>query len=254
MAVISVVNQKGGVGKTTTAINLAAYLAEHCKKVLLIDMDPQGNATSGIGLNQNEIQASIYDVLVSENYIKDALYPTAFESLHCIPSAPNLAAAEVELVHETSRELILKKRLDQLSPFYDVILIDCPPSIGLLTINALTASSHCIIPVQCEYYALEGIAGLVKTIKRVQASLNPGLDILGIVMTMFDSRTALNKQVIDDTRLYFKDLVFSSVIPRNVRLTEAPSHGIPISLYNPKSKGAVAYFNLTKEVMNRVNI
>lgn len=254
MAVISIVNQKGGVGKTTTAINLASYLAEHHKKVLLLDMDPQGNATSGIGLNQDEINASIYDVLVSESYIKDALYPTAFDSLHCIPASPTLAAAEVELVHEPSRELILKQRIAQLIPFYDVVLIDCPPSLGLLTLNALTASTHCIIPVQCEYYALEGIAGLVKTIKRVQASLNPDLDILGIVMTMYDSRTALNKQVVDNTRLYFKEVVFSTVIPRNVRLTEAPSHGLPVSLYNPKSKGAISYLNLTKEVMNRVNI
>jgi chromosome partitioning protein len=254
MTIISVVNQKGGVGKTTTAVNLAAYLASFNHKVILIDMDPQGNATSGIGLKQSEIKTSVYDVLVSENYIKEAICPTAFDCLHCIPAAPNLAAAEVELVHESSREMIFKNRLSHFKEFYDYIIIDCPPSLGLLTINALTASDYCIIPVQCEYYALEGIAGLVQTVKRIQSSLNPELAIMGIVMTMFDGRTALNKQVVQNTKAFFKELVFKSVIPRNIRLTEAPSHGIPISLYNPKSKGANAYLNLAKEVMNRVNI
>jgi len=254
MPIISIVNQKGGVGKTTTAVNLAAYMAMSKKKTLLIDLDSQGNATSGIGLDQDELSASIYDVLISDNYIKDALYPTAFQDLHCIPATQNLAAAEVELVHEVSRETILSQRLEVLKDYYDYIIIDCPPSLGLLTINALTASDSCIIPVQCEYFALEGLAGLIKTIQRIQESLNPDLSIAGIAMTMYDGRTALNKQVVENTRTYFKDLVFKTVVPRNIRLTEAPSHGIPISLYNPRSKGALAYSNLAQEVMNRVNV
>ncbi len=250
--ILSIVNQKGGVGKTTTSINLASYLSDHNKKVLLIDLDPQANATSGIGLRPEKIDKNIYDFLIEGVSISEVLYPTPFENLHVIPSSKDLAGAEVEMVGMVSRETLLRKQLVEASSFYDYIVIDCPPSLGLLTLNALVASDRAIIPVQCEYFALEGIAGLVNTLTLVKESLNPELEISGIVLTMYDKRTTLNKQVVENARRFFKGLVFDTIIPRNVRLTEAPSHGIPITLYSPDSAGALAYLNLAKEVMIRV--
>ncbi len=249
---ICIVNQKGGVGKTTTAINLSSYLSESGKKVLLIDLDPQANATSGIGLNQEQIEENIYHLFQDPSRINDVLYPTPFENLHIIPSSRELSGAEIELVNHVSRETILKEALAPLKNYYDYIIMDCPPSLGLLTVNGLTAADKALIPVQCEYFALEGIAGLVNTLKLVKESLNPNLEISGIVLTMYDKRTALNRQVMENTKRFFKDLVFDTIVPRNIRLTEAPSHGLPIALYNPESKGAEAYFNLAQEVMTRV--
>ena len=249
---ISVVNQKSGVGKTTTAINLASFLSEQDLKVLLIDLDPQANATSGIGIKKDTITQNIYHLLIDSASVSASLYPTAFDNLHVIPSSKDLAGAEIELVNIVSRETVLKTCIQQLQLYYDYIIIDCPPSLGLLTLNALVASQKAIIPVQCEYFALEGIAGLISTLTQVKENYNPDLEILGILLTMYDKRTVINQQVVDNTRRFFKDLVFETIIPRNVRLTEAPSHGMPIMLYNPSSKGALAYYNLAKEVMNRV--
>ena len=249
---ISIVNQKGGVGKTTTAINIASYLSEQGKKVLLIDLDPQANATSGVGVRQDKIEWNLYHLLMDLKPVQECVYPTIFKKLHIVPSSRDLAGAEVELVKMVSRETCLKKRIKELAKFYEFIIIDCPPSLGLLTLNGLVACNKAIIPVQCEYFALEGIAGLISTLNLVKESYNPGLEIAGIVLTMFDQRTALNRQVVENTKRFFKDLVFDTIIPRNIRLTEAPSHGLPISLYNPRSKGAEAYYQLSKEVLCRV--
>jgi len=252
--IIAVVNQKGGVGKTTTAVNLASHLAFLGKKTLLIDFDPQGNATTAVGLNHAEIKFTIYDFLMQLSGFEDTAYPSAFDNLHIMPANQNLAGAEIELVEAVSRETRLKGLLnDSIKHFYDYIIIDCPPSLGLLTLNALISADRAVIPLQCEYFALEGIAGLVKTLTEVRQYYNPELEIAGIVLTMFDKRTALNKQVLENARGFFKDLVFNTVIPRNVRLSEAPSHGLPILLYNPHSLGAIAYKNLAEEVINRVN-
>ncbi len=250
--VIAVVNQKGGVGKTTTAINLASFLSASGKKVLMVDCDSQSNATSGVGLQLDEIDASLYDVLMDPSRAADALYPTLFENLHIIPSTRDLSGAEVEMVNMPNREFLLRDHLEPLKKHYDYILMDCPPSLGLMTLNALVAANCTIIPVQCEYFALEGIARLVDTLTQVKETFNPGLEIGGIVLTMFDRRTALNRQVVDNVRKYFKDLIFETIIPRNIRLTEAPSHGLPIALYSPTSVGAMAYFQLAKEVECRV--
>ena len=249
---ISVVNQKGGVGKTTTAINLAAYLSKNYK-VLLIDADAQANATSGVGVRQDAINKSLYHFLIDDEAgFDEVLYPTVFDNLHIIPSSRDLAGAEVEMVSIVSRETILKKRLAPCRQYYDFIVIDCPPSLGLLTVNALVASDQSIIPVQCEYFALEGIASLVNTLTLVKDSFNPTLVIGGIVMTMYDKRTTLNRDVVRNVRTYFKHLIYDTVVPRNIRLSEAPSHGLPIMLYNPASKGARAYLNLANEVVGRV--
>ncbi len=250
--VIAIVNQKGGVGKTTTAVNLASALAESGKKVLLVDFDPQSNATSGIGLKPECIEFSVYDLLRDETQFEQVLYPSIFENLHVSPATRELAGAEVELVNEVSRETRLRDRLRMVSSFYDFIIIDCAPSLGLLTLNALVAAHKAIIPVQCEYFALEGIASLVQTLTQVKEHLNPGLEIAGIVLTMFDRRTSLNRQVVDNTRRFFRELVFDTIVPRNIRLTEAPSHGIPISLYDASSTGALAYKSLAEEVVLRV--
>ncbi|RAP28515.1 sporulation initiation inhibitor Soj [Candidatus Marinamargulisbacteria bacterium SCGC AG-343-D04] len=250
--IISISNQKGGVGKTTTAINMAAFLAHEGLSVLMVDLDPQANATSGMGVLNSQLAGGVYELLAGTAEIKDVLYPTSFDGLHILPSSQDLAAIEVELVNHVSRETCLKNYLDQLRPLYDVIVIDCPPSLGLLTLNGLVASDFVLIPVQCEYFALEGINHLVSTLEQVKMHLNPQLEILGIVLTMFDKRTALNREVVDSARRFFKRLMFQTIIPRNIKLTEAPSHGIPILVYNPACVGAEAYLELTKEVIDRV--
>jgi chromosome partitioning protein len=249
---IAIVNQKGGVGKTTTAINLASAISQQGKRVLLVDLDPQANATSGVGLKPEEVDHNLYHLFVDKDLQDKVLYPSPFDNLHVIPASRDLAAIEIELAGVVSRETYLRERLSHYKRFYDYIILDCPPSLGVLTINGLVAADRAIIPLQCEYYAMEGVAGLVRTLTQIKEHLNEELEIAGIVLTMFDQRTTLNKQVVENTREFFKGLVFDTIIPRNIRLTEAPSHGIPISLYQPYSKGAIAYDYLAKEVLNRV--
>lgn len=247
--IIAIANQKGGVGKTTTAVNLSSCLAFKGKKVLLIDADPQGNATSGLGIEKKEIKSSIYDVLINEEKIEAVLMDTAIDKLKLCPSNIQLVGAEIELVPIISRETRMKVALAQIKKDFDFILIDCPPSLGLLTINSLTASDTILVPIQCEYYALEGLSQLIDTVKLVQKHLNPALDVEGVVLTMFDARTNLSIQVVDEVKKYFKNKVYRTVIPRNVRLSEAPSFGLPIILYDPKSKGAECYNDLAEEVI-----
>lgn len=248
--IISVANQKGGVGKTTSSVNLSASLAHLGNKVLLIDTDPQGNATSGVGINKADMEQCIYNVLVEDLPAEEVCVPTTLENLDIIPATIQLAGAEIELVPTISREIRLKKALENLKEVYDYIIIDCPPSLGLLTINALTASDTVMIPVQCEYYALEGLSQLLNTIRLVQKHLNKTLMIEGVLLTMLDARTNLGIQVIEEVKKYFQDKVYNSIIPRNVRLGEAPSHGQPIITYDPKSRGAEVYLELAKEVMS----
>lgn len=247
--VIAIANQKGGVGKTTTAVNLSSCLAFKGKKVLIIDIDPQGNTTSGLGVEKKNVEKSIYDVLINDEKIKDALVNTAIENLKLCASNIQLAGAEVELVSVISRETRMKAALSEIKNDYDFILIDCPPSLGLLTVNALTAADTILVPIQCEYYALEGLSQLMNTVKLVQRHLNPELDVEGVVLTMFDARTNLSMQVVDEVKKHFKNKVYRTVIPRNVRLSEAPSFGLPIILYDPKSKGAECYLELAEEVI-----
>ena len=246
--VISIANQKGGVGKTTTSVNLGACLAHIGKKVLLVDIDPQGNATSGAGVEKGDVQQCIYDVLVDDLELDAVIQITAVENLHVVPATIQLAGAEIELVPTISREVRLKKAIDQVKARYDYILIDCPPSLGLLTLNSLTASDTVLIPVQCEYYALEGLSQLLNTVRLVQKHLNSDLLIEGVLLTMLDARTNLGLQVIQEVKKYFQNKVFKTIIPRNVRLGEAPSHGEPIIIYDPKSRGAEVYLELAKEV------
>ena len=246
--IISIANQKGGVGKTTTSINLSTVLAKRNKKTLLIDADPQGNATSGVGIDQ-EIKLSIYDVLIDETEIKEAIIKTQIKNLDVCPSNIDLAGAEVELVSMISSEQRLKEKLDIRKNEYDYIIIDCPPSLGLITLNAFTASDSVLIPVQCEYYALEGLGQLLNTVNLVKKHLNKNLEIEGALLTMFDSRTNLAKQVVDEVKKYFGDKVYKTVIPRNVKLSEAPSYGMPIILYDARSKGAKCYDKLGKELI-----
>lgn len=250
--IIAIANQKGGVGKTTTSVNLSACLAYLGKKVLLIDTDPQGNATSGVGVNKGDVQQCIYDVLIDDVDVKKVTLETKVENLYIIPATISLAGAEIELVSTISREVRLKRMLQEVKEDYDFIIIDCPPSLGLLTINALTASDAILIPVQCEYYALEGLSQLLSTIRLVQKHLNNQLVIDGVLLTMFDARTNLGIQVIEEVKKYFQDKVYKSIIPRNVRLSEAPSHGEPIIIYDPKSRGAEVYLDLAKEVIRNV--
>lgn len=248
--VVSIANQKGGVGKTTTSVNLSAALAKKGKKVLLIDADPQGNATSGLGIDK-EIDKSIYDVIINEININEALKDTNIKKLKVCPSNINLAGAEVELVSLMSREHRLKERIDEIKNEYDYIVIDCPPSLGLITLNAFTASDSVLIPVQCEYYALEGLGQLINTINLVRRHLNKAIEIEGAVLTMYDSRTNLSNQVVKEVKRYFEDRVYKTVIPRNIKLSEAPSYGMPISVYDAKSKGAKCYEKLAKEFLEK---
>ncbi|RFU67261.1 ParA family protein [Peribacillus saganii] len=248
--IIAIANQKGGVGKTTTSVNLGACLAYIGKKVLMVDIDPQGNATSGAGIEKADVEQCIYDVLVDDVAAREVIKPTKVENLYAIPATIQLAGAEIELVPTISREVRLKRALDEVKNEYDYILIDCPPSLGLLTINSLTAADAVLIPVQCEYYALEGLSQLLNTVRIVQKHLNNDLKIEGVLLTMLDARTNLGIQVIEEVKKYFQDKVYKTIIPRNVRLSEAPSHGEPIIIYDPKSRGAEVYLDLAKEVVS----
>ena len=247
--VIAIANQKGGVGKTTTAVNLAAALAELGKRVLVIDLDPQGNAGTGMGIDARSLDYTIYDVLMKDIAIEDAIEPTAVKNLFACTSTIDLAGAEIELVSAFSRELRLRRALEPILGDYDFIFIDCPPSLGLLTINALCAATEVMVPIQCEYYALEGLSQLFRNVKLVQNSLNASLDISTVVLTMYDARTKLAEQVVDDVRKFYGEKVCKSVIPRAVRISEAPSFGQPITVFDPTSRGAIAYRELAKEVL-----
>ena len=255
--IISLVNQKGGVGKTTTSINLSASLAVLGKKVLLVDLDPQGNTTTGVGINKADINSSIYDVLVGKCEITKAIIKTKHKNLYVLPATINLAGLDMELIEKSQNDPVfqkgaqLKNHLQTIKDHFDYIIIDCPPSLGLITTNALTASNSVIIPVQCEFFALEGIMQLLNTIMLAQKKLNPTLEIEGVLLTMLDSRTNLGIEVVDDIRKFFKEKVYNTIIPRLIKLTEAPSHGEPIIVYEPKSRGSEAYLNLAKEVIER---
>ena len=263
MQTFVIANQKGGVGKTTTAINIGSYMASKGKKILLIDLDPQANLTSGVGFNkkstnlQNDITKgtypSIYDALINQKKLSEIFVSTNYDNLFLIPSDLSLVGAEIELVSHMSRETLLKQAIEEFKNDFDCIIIDAPPSLGLLTINALVASEKVIVPVQCEYFALEGLGQLVNTVNLVQ-NINPSLEIGGVILTMFDARTRLASQVVAEIRNYFKDYVFDTIIPRNVRLSEAPSHGKPINSYDNKSSGAKAYKKISKEFINRFKI
>lgn len=250
--VLTVANQKGGVGKTTTAVSLAAALADVGARVLLVDLDPQGNATSGVGLRVQPGQATIYDVLVSDLDLVDAIEPTSVRNLFVVPATIDLAGAEIELVSAFSREQKLRRALESARGDFDVVLIDCPPSLGLLTVNALSAADGVIVPIQCEYYALEGLGALQRNADLIKANLNPALEVTGFVMTMMDGRTRLSQQVVDEVVNHYGDRVFETRIPRSVRLAEAPSFGQPITVFDPSSKGAKAYRSLALEVLQRL--
>ena len=255
--VISLVNQKGGVGKTTSSINLAASLGVLKKKVLLIDLDPQGNTTTGVGINKADVNKSVYDLLIDEATLDEVMIKTKFKNLYVIPATINLAGVDIELIDKSKQDPTfvkgaqLKKHIDEIRDVFDFIIIDCPPSLGILTTNALTASDSVIIPVQCEFFALEGIMQLLNTIMLAQKNLNPNLTIEGVLLTMLNSRTNLGLEVVEDIKSYFKERVYDTIIPRLVRLSEAPSHGEPILVYDPQSRGTEAYLNLAKEVIER---
>ena len=246
--IIAIVNQKGGVGKTTTTVNLSAALAKKGKKILLIDADPQGNATSGVGINKMQ-EKSVYDVIINETEIEETVSETKVKKLFVCPSNINLAGAEVELVPVMARESRLKEKIESIKDDYDFIIIDCPPSLGLLTVNALTAANSIIIPIQCEYYALEGVGQLMNTVNIIKKQLNKDLYVEGVVLTMHDARTNLSNQVISEVKKYFKNNVYKTIIPRNVKLSEAPSYGMPITTYAPLSKGARCYEKLAQEII-----
>ncbi len=249
--VVAITNQKGGVGKTTTTVNLASYIALEGYRVLLVDCDPQGNSSSGVGIDRNKVEFCLYDVLMDEYDAARAIMKSAIDSLAVLPATIQLAGAEVELAAMEKRDSFLVRALEPIKAAYDYVFLDCPPSLGLLTVNALTAADSVIIPLQCEYYALEGLTQLIDTIQLIKRSSNKDLQIEGIVFTMFDSRTNLSSQVTEEVSRYFRKEVYKTIIPRNVRLSEAPSHGSPIALYDPSSKGAHAYLDLAREVINR---
>lgn len=249
--IIAVANQKGGVGKTTTAINLSACLAEAGKKVLTIDLDPQGNTTSGLGIDKNEVENTVYELMLGECSVGEAIVQTEIENLELLSSNVNLAGAEIELLDIKEKEYILKNEIDYVIEDYDYVIIDCPPSLSMLTINAMTTANTVLVPIQCEYYALEGLSQLMHTIKLVQERLNPDLQMEGVVFTMYDARTNLSLQVVENVKNNLDTTIYKTIIPRNVRLAEAPSHGLPINLYDSRSAGAESYRELAKEVIAR---
>ena len=252
--IIAIANQKGGVGKTTTSINLSASLAAKGNKVLVIDMDPQGNTTSGFGVDKNDLDETIYELILGECAIQDCIIKEVIPNVSILPSNVNLAAAEIELIGVDKKEYILKNEVDYIRDQYDYIMIDCPPSLSMLTINAMTTADTVLVPIQCEYYALEGLSQLIHTINLVKERLNPDLDMEGVVFTMYDSRTNLSMQVVENVKQNLKQRVYDTVIPRNIRLAEAPSYGMPIQMYDPKSAGAEAYMALADEVIGRKDV
>ena len=252
--IIAIANQKGGVGKTTTAINLSACLAEAGKKVLAIDLDPQGNTTSGLGINKEELENTVYELMLDECSIKESMVKTSIPNLTVIPANVNLAGAEIELLDVKEKEYVLKNSVDYIQDDFDFIIIDCPPSLNMLTINSMTTANTILVPIQCEYYALEGLSQLMHTINLVQERLNPNLEMEGVVFTMYDARTNLSLQVVDNVKGNLNTTIYQTIIPRNIRLAEAPSHGMPITEYDPKSAGAESYRQLAKEVIGRKDV
>jgi chromosome partitioning protein len=246
---IAIANQKGGVAKTTTAVNLSAWLSLMGQKVLLIDIDPQGNATTGVGIDKETLECCIYDVMINNTPVRDVVIPSTVENLDLLPATIDLAGAEIELVNVDEREYVLKKALVEIKDNYDYVFIDCPPSLGLLTLNALTAADSLLIPIQCEFYALEGLTQLLNTFRMVQQNLNSNLELEGVLLTMFDGRTNLSIQVVDEVKKYFKGKVYRSIVPRNIRLSEAPSYGKPVMVYDRRSRGSEVYHELAKEVL-----
>ena len=249
--IIAIANQKGGVGKTTTAINLSACLAEAGQRVLVIDIDPQGNTTSGLGVMKDEIENTVYEVMLQEIEMEDAIIKGVFDNLDIVPSNVNLAGAEIDLIDAEDREYILKNEIGKIKSGYDYIILDCPPSLSMLTVNAMTAANTVLVPIQCEYYALEGLTQLLHTINLVKKKLNPELELEGVVFTMYDSRTNLSLQVVENVKDNLNQTIYKTIIPRNIRLAEAPSHGLPINIYDSKSAGAESYRMLAQEVMGR---
>ncbi len=251
--IVSIVNQKGGVGKTTTAINIATILAKAKNRVLLIDIDPQGNSSTGFGISQHQRQKTIYEVLIDQCSIRDSIIPHKIKNLNLITATVDLAAAEIEMVNFKNREFVLKEQIDKIIDDFDYILIDCPPSLGLLTINSLTTSNFVLIPMQCEFFALEGLSHLLTTLEIIKENLNNNLEILGIILTMHDKRNKLTEQVENDVRNFLTDFVFKNTIPRNVKLSEAPSHGLPGVIYDNRCNGSLAYISLVKEIIQKIN-